>query len=138
MDDTAVVSRLVLPDGLLLFKDYQAQGWKARQQFHGSSEPHDPCADYRDVISLFGHARTPSYLALTICCPDNLEYLLKNRQSYSLHTQLDIIIPCQCLGYWLIYTFRTDGELRGSRRSNTGNHMTHGIIPLEEDICPWP
>src|SRR4249920_289970 len=59
MDNTTVVTRLVLSDDLLLFKHHQAQGWKTRQQFQRSGQSHDPCADYRDVIFLSGHAWTP-------------------------------------------------------------------------------
>src|SRR5712691_7476963 len=43
----------------------------------------------------------------------------------------DIIIPCQGLRYWLICTCKADGQLRGGRRSDAGDHMAHGIIPLE-------
>src|SRR5450755_2709636 len=66
MDNTAVVPCLVLPDGLLFFKDDQAQGWKARQHFHGGGESHDPRADDHDVISLFRHAWTPS-ISRSLC-----------------------------------------------------------------------
>src|SRR5215831_6406129 len=66
-----------------------------------------------------------AYIALS--SPDLLSLI---NLSSARTSHAGIIIPCQCLGYWLIHTFKADGELGLSLRSSMGNRLTHGIIPL--------
>ena len=50
MNDTAVVTRLMLRDGVFLFEDQQPQARRLLARLHSNRESNDPAADYRNVV----------------------------------------------------------------------------------------